>query len=71
MLEALFHRMLLLPSPTNRTEPLKIVREIFRSLERIIDLTVILQMEKSNSNGGTTTSNNINNCSDEMALFRL
>lgn len=67
MLEALFHRMLLLPSPVNRTEPLKIVREIFRSLERLIDLTVItIQTEKhTNSTGNTTT------CNDEMALFRL
>lgn len=30
MLEALFHRMLLLPLPQNRSEPLKCVKEIFR-----------------------------------------
>lgn len=30
MLEALFHRMLLLPLPQNRTEPLKCVKEIFK-----------------------------------------
>lgn len=30
MLEALYHRMLLLPLPQNRSEPLKCVKEIFR-----------------------------------------
>lgn len=30
MLEALFHRMLLLPLPQNRSEPLKCVKDIFR-----------------------------------------
>lgn len=30
MLEALFHRMLLLPLPQNRSDPLKCVKEIFR-----------------------------------------
>lgn len=30
MLEALFHRMLLLPLPQNRAEPLKCVKDIFR-----------------------------------------
>lgn len=30
MLEALFHRMLLVPTPQNRIEPLKCVREIFK-----------------------------------------
>lgn len=30
MLEALFHRMLLLPLPQNRADPLKCVKEIFR-----------------------------------------
>ncbi|KNC27312.1 hypothetical protein FF38_08952, partial [Lucilia cuprina] len=61
MLEALFHRMLLLPTPQNRTEPLKCVREIFRSPERLIDLAVILYADKTTVQG----------CSDEMALFRL
>uniref|UniRef100_A0A1B0FLI6 SEC7 domain-containing protein n=1 Tax=Glossina morsitans morsitans TaxID=37546 RepID=A0A1B0FLI6_GLOMM len=61
MLEALFHRMLLLPSSSNRTEPLKCVREIFKSPERLIDLSVILYVDK------TTPQS----CSDEMALFRL
>ncbi|EDW86315.1 uncharacterized protein Dwil_GK15780 [Drosophila willistoni] len=61
MLEALFHRMLLLPAPQNRTEPLKCVREIFKSPERLIDLAVILYVDKNTAQG----------CSDEMALFRL
>lgn len=61
MLEALFHRMLLLPTPQNRTEPLKCVREIFKSPERLIDLAVILYADKATATG----------CSDEMALFRL
>ncbi|XP_055389685.1 brefeldin A-inhibited guanine nucleotide-exchange protein 3 [Condylostylus longicornis] len=61
MLEALFHRMLLLPAPQNRTEPLKCVREIFKSPERLVDLAVILYLDKNTSQG----------CSDEMALFRL
>ena len=30
MLEALFHRMLLLPAPANRSEPLRCVRDIFK-----------------------------------------
>lgn len=30
MLEALYHRMLLLPTPQNRTEPLRCVKEIFK-----------------------------------------
>lgn len=30
MLEALFHRILLLPSQSNRTEPLRCVKEIFK-----------------------------------------
>ncbi|EDX17215.1 GD16779 [Drosophila simulans] len=61
MLEALFHRMLLLPAPQNRTEPLRCVREIFKSPERLIDLAVILYVDKNTAQG----------CSDEMALFRL
>ncbi|KAH8411849.1 hypothetical protein KR215_012121 [Drosophila sulfurigaster] len=61
MLEALFHRMVLLPAPLNRTEPLRCVREIFKSPERLIDLAVILYVDKNTAQG----------CSDEMALFRL
>ncbi|XP_036221148.2 brefeldin A-inhibited guanine nucleotide-exchange protein 3 [Bactrocera oleae] len=61
MLEALFHRMLLLPAPQNRTEPLKCVREILKTPDRLIDLAVILYVDKSTGQG----------CSDEMALFRL
>ncbi|XP_032597271.1 brefeldin A-inhibited guanine nucleotide-exchange protein 3 isoform X2 [Drosophila grimshawi] len=61
MLEALFHRMVLLPAPLNRTEPLRCVREIFKCPERLIDLAVILYVDKNTAQG----------CSDEMALFRL
>lgn len=61
MLEALFHRMLLLPVPANRAEPLRCVREIFKSPERLIDLAVILYPDKTQGQS----------CSDDMALFRL
>ncbi|GAB0094105.1 brefeldin A-inhibited guanine nucleotide-exchange protein 3 [Sergentomyia squamirostris] len=61
MLEALFHRMLLLPAPQNRTEPLRCVREIFKSPERLVDLAVILYPDKTQGQS----------CSDDMALFRL
>jgi brefeldin A-inhibited guanine nucleotide-exchange protein 3 len=61
MMEALFHRMLLLPSAQNRAEPLKSVREIFRSPQRLIDLSVILYPDKNQGQ----------NCGDDMALFRL
>ncbi|XP_058064103.1 brefeldin A-inhibited guanine nucleotide-exchange protein 3 [Anopheles bellator] len=59
MLEALFHRMLLLPVPSNRVEPLRYAREIFKSPERLIDLAIILYPDKTQSS------------SDDMALFRL
>ncbi|XP_052900381.1 brefeldin A-inhibited guanine nucleotide-exchange protein 3 [Anopheles moucheti] len=59
MLEALFHRMLLLPVPSNRAEPLRYAREIFKSPERLIDLAIILYPDKTQSS------------SDDMALFRL
>ncbi|XP_021695176.1 brefeldin A-inhibited guanine nucleotide-exchange protein 3 [Aedes aegypti] len=61
MLEALFHRMLLLPIPANRAEPLRCVREILKSPERLIDLSVILYPDKNQGQS----------CSDDMALFRL
>ncbi|XP_059616193.1 brefeldin A-inhibited guanine nucleotide-exchange protein 3 [Phlebotomus argentipes] len=61
MLEALFHRMLLLPASQNRTEPLRCVREIFKSPERLVDLAVILFPDKTQGQS----------CSDDMALFRL
>ncbi|XP_055681936.1 brefeldin A-inhibited guanine nucleotide-exchange protein 3 isoform X2 [Lutzomyia longipalpis] len=61
MLEALFHRILLLPAPQNRTEPLRCVKEIFKSPERLVDLAVILYPDKSQGQS----------CSDDMALFRL
>lgn len=62
MLEALFHRILLLPSPQNRADPLKCVKEIFKSPERIVDLSLILYPDKSSGAAS---------CSDDMALFRL
>lgn len=63
MLEALFHRMLMLPPTQDRAEPMKYVKEIFKNPERVIDLSVILPNEKANLSiliGG-----------DDMALFRL
>jgi brefeldin A-inhibited guanine nucleotide-exchange protein 3 len=59
VLEALFHRMLLLPLPQNRSEPLRCVRDAFKSPQRLIDLSVILHYEKNQS------------ISDDMELFRL
>lgn len=49
MLEALFHRILLLPAPGNRTEPLRCVREIFREPARLVDLSVILYADRSHA----------------------
>lgn len=59
VLEALFHRMLLLPLPQNRSEPLRCVRDAFKNPERLIDLSVILHYDKNQS------------VSDDMELFRL
>lgn len=59
VLEALFHRMLLLPLPQNRSEPLRCVRDAFKSPHRLIDLSVILHYDKNQS------------VSDDMELFRL
>lgn len=59
VLEALFHRMLLLPLPQNRSEPLRCVRDAFNSPQRLIDLSVILYYDKNQS------------VSDDMELFRL
>lgn len=59
VLEALFHRMLLLPSPEKRTEPLRCVRDAFKNPQRLIDLSVILHYDKNQS------------VSDDMELFRL
>lgn len=59
VLEALFHRMLLLPLPQNRSEPLRCVRDAFKNPQRIIDLSVILYYDKNQS------------VSDDMELFRL
>lgn len=63
MLEALFHRMLLLPPTQHRYEPLKYVREIFRNPERVVDMSVLIPNEKNQSA--------VFIGSDDMALFRL
>lgn len=59
VLEAMFHRMLLLPLPQNRSEPLRCVRDAFKNPQRLIDLSVILYYDKNQS------------VSDDMELFRL
>ncbi|XP_066139724.1 brefeldin A-inhibited guanine nucleotide-exchange protein 3 isoform X1 [Euwallacea fornicatus] len=41
VLEALFHRMLLLPNPGKRLEPLKAARELLRSPGRLADLLLL------------------------------
>ncbi|XP_076275954.1 brefeldin A-inhibited guanine nucleotide-exchange protein 3 [Rhynchophorus ferrugineus] len=41
VLEALFHRMLLLPSPAKRLEPLRAARELLRSPGRLADLLLL------------------------------
>ncbi|XP_063904392.1 brefeldin A-inhibited guanine nucleotide-exchange protein 3 isoform X1 [Zophobas morio] len=41
VLEALFHRMLLLPSPIKRLEPLRAARELLRSPGRLADLLLL------------------------------
>lgn len=69
MLEALFHRIVLLPAQSNRTEPLRCVREIFRVPARLVDLAVILFADKSHAAGAVSA--NGGGCSDDMALFRL
>lgn len=61
VLEALFHRMLLLPLPQNRSEPLRCVREAFKNPLRIVDLSVILY----------PASDKMGSLSDDMELFRL
>lgn len=62
MLEALFHRMLLLPPTQHRHEPMKYVKEIFRNPERVVDMSVIIPTEKQLT---------VFVGSDDMALFRL
>lgn len=42
MLEALFHRMLLLPLPQNRSDPLKCVKDIFRYVFRCVCVSMFL-----------------------------
>jgi brefeldin A-inhibited guanine nucleotide-exchange protein 3 len=59
VLEALFHRMLLLPLPQNRSEPLRCVRDAFKNPQRLIELSVIMHYDKNQS------------VSDDMELFRL
>lgn len=59
VLEALYHRMLLLPLPQNRGEPLRCIRDAFKSPQRLIDISVILHYDKNQS------------LSDDMELFRL
>ncbi|KAG5876373.1 hypothetical protein JTB14_032185 [Gonioctena quinquepunctata] len=41
VLEALFHRMLLLPNPAKRLEPLRAARELLRSPGRLADLLLL------------------------------
>ncbi|KAI4456597.1 guanyl-nucleotide exchange factor [Holotrichia oblita] len=41
VLEALFHRMLLLPSPIKRLEPLRAAKELLRSPARLADLLLL------------------------------
>ncbi|CAG9817656.1 unnamed protein product, partial [Phaedon cochleariae] len=41
VLEALFHRMLLLPTPAKRLEPLRAARELLRSPGRLADLLLL------------------------------
>lgn len=77
MLEALFHRIILLPAPANRTEPLRCVREIFRDPARLVDLSVILYADRSHAASASMGSGNLcgnvatTGASDDMALFRL
>lgn len=44
MLEALFHRMLLLPLPQNRSEPLKCVKDIFRYADVYDDCAILFTL---------------------------
>ncbi|KAL1497847.1 hypothetical protein ABEB36_008734 [Hypothenemus hampei] len=58
VLEALFHRMLLLPNPAKRLEPLKAARELLRSPGRLADLLLL--------------SGSIHrHAGDDMAIIRL
>lgn len=58
VLEALFHRMLLLPNPPKRLEPLRAARELLRSPGRLTDLLLLSgQVHK--------------HAGDDMAIIRL
>lgn len=59
VLEALFHRMVLLPIASKRLEPLRSIRELLRSPERIVDLLLLPESKDKPSN------------SDDMAIIRL
>lgn len=59
MLEALFHRMVLLPAAPKRLEPLRSLRELLRSPERLVDLLLLPECKDKPSN------------SDDMAIIRL
>lgn len=58
VLEALFHRMLLLPGPVRRLEPLRAIRELLRSPGRLADLLLL--------KSGTQR-----HAGDDMAIIRL
>lgn len=58
VLEALFHRMLLLPSPGKRLEPLRAAKELLRTPGRLADLLLL---------SGPITRH----AGDDMAIIRL
>lgn len=58
VLEALFHRILLLPTPAKRLEPLRAAKELLRSPARLVDLLLL--------NGSLHK-----HAGDDMAIIRL